>query len=255
MMAALFGPMLKDWRVRRRMSQVALAEDAEVSARHLSFLENGKARPSRDMVLVLGSALDLPLRDRNMLLQSAGFSAAYPDDPLDASQMAFVRKALDQVLKRMEPNAVALLDRHWNLLQRNRPLDLVLGWLWSPSPVPARVNVMRDAFDPQAMRPYVANLDVIGPALLDVLHREARVDAGSRQLLDEIEAFPDLPRRTGTSVSFPVIPLTFSKDGVTLSVFSTIAVLGTPTDAGLDNLRIETYFPADEATERFIASL
>jgi transcriptional regulator with XRE-family HTH domain len=250
-----FGDILKEWRVRRRLSQAALAHDAEVSARHLSFLETGKARPSREMVLVLASALELPLRERNALLSSAGFAAAYREEPLDDRQLAFVRRALDQVLTRMEPNAVALLDRHWNLVQGNRTLHLVLSWLWSPRPVPARVNVMRDAFDPDALRPYVANLAVIGPALVEVLQREARLDEGSRRLLAEVLAFPPVPRRGAASASFPVVPLTFAKDGVTLSVFSTIAVLGTATDAGLDNLRIETYFPADEATERFVASL
>jgi transcriptional regulator with XRE-family HTH domain len=250
-----FAELLKEWRVRRRLSQAALATDAEVSARHLSFLETGKARPSREMVLVLASALELPLRERNTLLTSAGFAAAYREEPLDDGQLAFVRRALDQVLTRMEPNAVALLDRHWNLVQANRTLQRVLGWLWAPRPVPAHVNVMRDAFDPAGIRPYVANLDVIGPALIEVLQREARVDEGSRRLLDQVLAFPAVTRRTSASVSFPVIPLAFAKDGVTLSVFSTIAVLGTATDAGLDNLRIETYFPADEATERFVALL
>jgi transcriptional regulator with XRE-family HTH domain len=248
-----FGDLLRRLRGNRGLSQSSLAVAAEISARHLSFLENGRSRPSREMVLVLGNALDLSLRDRNLLLRTAGFAAVYREEGLDAPSMAAVRRSLAFVLERMAPNGVVILDRQWNAIDMNTPMRTVLTWLLGG--VPARLNVMSACFDPRLVRPFIQNLDQLGPVMLDRLHREAMTDERSRALLDEVLTFPALPRHIAVMPTTPVIPFELVKDGVRLSLFSTIAVLSTAADATADDLRIETYFPADDATERFVAAL
>lgn len=250
-----FSELLRRFRGQRRLSQAALAADAEVSPRHLSFLENGKARPSRDMVLVLASALELPLRDRNALLGAAGYAPAYREAPPDAPRLAAVRRAFSWVMTRMEPNGVALLDRQWNVLDMNAPLRAVMTFLLD-GPPPPRLNLMRAPFDPALFRPYVANLDALGPLLLERLRREATTDHRSAALLDEVLALPPLPRRGAAPIpDVPVLPLVLQKGPIRLSTFSTIAAIGTALDPNIDDLRLETYFPADDATEAFVRSL
>lgn len=249
-----FGELLRGFRTGRRLSQASLAEDAEVSTRHLSFLETGRAQPSREMVLVLGSALDLPLRERNLLLRAAGFAAAYADEGLDSARMAAVRRSLSFLLDRMAPNGVAIVDRHWNLIDVNTPMKAVLAWLLAPRPVPERLNLVRATFDPSGYRPYIANFDQIAPGFVIALERAALTDPVARDLLDEVRSFGPVPRRP-VLADGPLIPLVVTKDGVTLSFFSTIAVLSTALDVTLDDLRIESYFPADEATSQMLAHL
>jgi transcriptional regulator with XRE-family HTH domain len=252
---ASFPELLRRFRGARRVSQAALAADAEVSPRHLSFLETGKAKPSREMVLVLGSALDLPLRDRNLLLQAAGFAPAYRHEPLDAPAMAAVRRSFATVMERMAPNGVVLLDRQWNVIDMNAPMRAVWTFLLD-GPPPERLNVMRACFDPAQLRPYVANFDVLGPLFLERVRREAMTDERSEALLREMLAFPPLEKRGPVRLpDGPVVPLVLQKGPIRLSTFSTIAVLGTAIDPTVDDLRIETYFAADDETDAFVRRL
>ncbi|MCA9705092.1 MAG: helix-turn-helix transcriptional regulator [Myxococcales bacterium] len=252
------GPLLRRWRSTRGMSQLALAQQAEVSTRHISCVENGKAQPSREMVLVLASALDVPLRERNALLVAAGFAPVYRESEIAEPQMAHVRRALDFILERQEPYPALVLDRSWNLRLANRgtqrllaamPVDLAaLG--------PLASNALHLLFHPAGLCRYVVNWDEVARVVLARLLHEAQHDALGlplRPLVHALMRYPGVPQRctepSPADASQVLIPIHVRHDGVELRLFTTLTTLGTPIDITAQELRIECYYPADDATE------
>ncbi len=243
------GEHLREWRQRRHLSQLDLAVDAEISARHLSFVETGRSAPSRDMVLKLAERLDVPLRERNVLLVAAGFAPAFPQRALDDPALKAAREAINLVLKAHEPNPALAYDRHWNLVSANRMVAPLLEG------IPQRLlgqpfNILRLAFHPEALAPRTVNLAEWCGHLLERLHRqcEATADPELIKLYSELKAFP-IPARSGPLPPDNVaIPFKLRHDGEVLSFFSTTMVFGTPVDITLSELALETFFPADNLT-------
>jgi transcriptional regulator with XRE-family HTH domain len=252
------GQLLQHWRRARHLSQLALANEAEVSARHICFLETGRARPSRDMVVLLASVLEVPLRERNTLLLAAGFAPVYGESSLDAPEVGPVRAALDAILRQQEPFPAVVMNRRWDIVRGNgaatRFFSLLLGPGGGGGGAPA--NVLRLMFDPTGLRPHVANWDAVAEALVQRVHREAvggvKDDATAR-LLAEVLAYPGVPARLRRpdlqAPLVPVVAVHFRKDGRAFNFFSTVTTLGTPQDITLQELRIECFFPADQETE------
>lgn len=248
---APIGDLLRDWRGRRRMSQLDLALEAGVSARHLSFLETGRSKPSREMVLRLCEELEVPLRDRNRLLLAAGFAPAYDERPLEAPEMEPVRRAVAQVLTGHEPFPAAVVDRWWNLVAANRNVSLFLEGVAAHLLEPP-ANVLRVSLHPEGMAPRIVNLAEWRGHLLDRLRREVAATADGRlsELLAEVEAYPP-PR--GTAPPRPphgaiAVPLVLRHREQELAFFSTVATFGTAVDVTVAELSIEAFFPADAAT-------
>lgn len=250
------GALLKHWRGVRSMSQLDLAIRAGVSAKHLSFVESGRARASRDMLHLLADALDIPLRERNALLSAGGFAQAYRESPLDAADLEPIRRMLGLMLERLEPYPCTVIDRHWNVVMSNEGAVRLLASLLPPEEIAALspLNAARLLFRP-AMRASVVNWDAAAGAFIQRLHREALTgDEASRALVDELLSAPAVPR--GFRVvdldrpALPVLPLELARGDERLRLFTTITTLGTPLDVTVQELRIETYFPADDATDR-----
>jgi len=245
------GDHLREWRQRRHLSQLDLAGDAEISARHLSFVETGRAAPSREMVLKLAERLEVPLRERNVLLVAAGFAPAFPQRSLDDPALKAARTAIDLVLKAHEPNPALAYDRLWNLVTANRMVAPLLEG------VPARLlgqplNILRLAFHPEALAPRTVNLAEWSSHLLERLHRqcEATADPELLKLYHEIKAYP-MPARSGPlSPDNVAIPFKLRLNGEVLSFISTTMIFGTPVDVTLSELALETFFPADDLTAR-----
>jgi transcriptional regulator with XRE-family HTH domain len=257
--APTVGALLQRWRKARQLSQLALSERAQVSSRHLCFVETGRAKPSREMVMLLASALDVPLRERNALLLAAGFAPTFDESPLDAPALSAVRRALDAILRQNEPFPAVLLDRHWDLVGSNAAATRFFGHLLGRGERPPGANLVRLMFDPKGLRPYVENWNAVAVGLLHRIRREAVCgvcDEKTTKLLEDVAASPDvraLLRDVDVArPSIPVIPVTFAKGprAPKLSFFSTVTTLGTPQDVTLQEVRIECFFPADEATER-----
>jgi transcriptional regulator with XRE-family HTH domain len=243
------GDHLREWRQRRHLSQLDLAGDAEISARHLSFVETGRAAPSRDMVLRLAERLDVPLRERNVLLVAAGFAPAFPQRALDDPALKSARQAIDLVLKAHEPNPALAVDRHWNLVSANRMVLPLLEGI-APRLLGQPFNVLRLSFHPEALAPRTVNLGEWCAHLLERLHRqcEATADPELIKLYHELKAYP-IPARsapiTGDNVA---IPFRMRLDGDVLSFISTTMIFGTPVDITLSEIALETFFPADDFT-------
>ncbi len=258
-----FGVTLRGYRTQRGMSQERLAHDAEISPRHLSCLETGKAAPSRTMVLVLGSALDLSLRERNSLLEAAGFVAAYRDEPLDAPEAASLRRAVDLVLQGMEPNGAVAVDRSWNVLQMNGGAARLLALFVDIANAPPAVmqNLVVATLHPAGLRPAIVNFDEVAAFTIERSRREIQRERGDaarmEKMLASLEAIPDLPAaRVGTAAHHgPFLTVHLRRNGIEASIFSTVATIGTPIDATAEEITIETFFPADEATGRLFRSL
>lgn len=239
------------------MSQLALAHHAQVSPRHLSFIESGRSSPSREMVITLAGALRVPLRERNDLLLAAGYAPVYRESDLAGPAMTQVRAALERALAHHEPYPAVVMDRHWNLTQANPSAEAMFGHLRGSPPATAGANVIRLMFDPRELRPHVANWEQVAPALIQRVHREAVggvPDAVTRALLAEVLSGPGLPAGWRepdlTTALLPIIPVTFAKDGLTVSYFSMITTVGTPQDVTAQELRVESFYPADPGTER-----
>jgi transcriptional regulator with XRE-family HTH domain len=243
------GDHLREWRQRRHLSQLDLAGDAEISARHLSFVETGRAAPSREMVLKLAERLDVPLRERNVLLVAAGYAPAFPQRTLDDPALKAARQAIDLVLKAHEPNPALAVDRHWNLVSANRMVAPLLEG------VPQRLlgqpfNVLRLSFHPEGLAPRTVNLAEWCAHLLERLHRqcEATADPELLKLYEDLKAFPIPARRAPLPTDNVAIPFKMRHEGDVLSFFSTTMVFGTPVDITLSELALETFFPADDFT-------
>jgi transcriptional regulator with XRE-family HTH domain len=257
------GTLLKQWRERRRMSQLGLSGAAGLSARHLSFVETGRAQPSRELVLALSRTLEVPLRARNELLTAAGFAPVYRETTFDAPELAQVRRAVDFMLHQQEPYPAIVLDRHWNILLANAAMGRVVGLFLSPAEAAAAgaPNVMRLTYHPEGLRSWIVNWEETASAYVQWLHRDLlrTGDARTRQLLDELLAYPGVPRKWLAldidASTEPFLAMVFRKDNVKLSFFTTMATLGTPYDVTLHELRIESFFPADDATDRALRRL
>ncbi len=243
------GDHLREWRQRRHLSQLDLAGDAEISARHLSFVETGRAAPSRDMVLKLAERLEVPLRERNVLLVAAGFAPAFPQRSLDDPALKSARAAIDLVLGAHEPNPALAYDRHWNLVSANRMVMPLLEG------IPARLlsqpfNILRLALHPEALAPRTVNLAEWSSHLLERLHRqcEATADPELIKLYQELKAYPIPARSAPLSADDVAIPFKMRLNGDVLSFISTTMIFGTPVDITLSELALETFFPADDLT-------
>ncbi len=250
------GELLRYWRDLRGLSQLGLALDTGVSQKHVSFVESGRSRPSSQMVVDLAQALDVPLRERNVMLLAAGHAPRYAEAPLEAPAMARLTGALRRMLRANEPFPAMVLDRHWNVVLANDAAPRFFGCFTDLADRPAPRNLLRLVFDPAGLRPFVVDWPATSRMLLARVHREAlghAVDPGTRTLLDELGRYPevDLRRRTPEiDAASPLIPLTFAKDGVTLSYFSLITTVGTPQSVTAEELRLECMIPADDETER-----
>jgi transcriptional regulator with XRE-family HTH domain len=245
------GEHLREWRQRRHLSQLDLASDAEISARHLSFVETGRSAPSREMVLKLAERLDVPLRERNVLLVAAGFAPAFPQRALDDPALQSAREAINLVLKAHEPNPALAYDRHWNLVAANRMLAPLLEGIPAKLLSPP-LNILRLAFHPEGLAPRTVNLGEWAAHLLERLHRqcEATADPELIKLYHDLRSYP-LPARSGPVMPDSVaISYKLRHNGDVLSFISTTMVFGTPVDVTLSELALETFFPADELTAR-----
>ena len=246
------GELLREWREQRRLSQFRLAALAEISTRHLSFIENGRSKPSREMVQLLAEHLELPLRERNQLLLAAGFAPVYSQTSMDASEMSPIRGALRQLLNSHEPYPAVVIDRDWNLVDANGSLSVFTD-LAAPELLEPPINVMRLALHPKGMAPRIVNLTEWRTHLLTRLRRRVALtgDARLTELYDELSVYPcdlfdtvDDPR-PATDI---VVPLRLRLDDGELQFFCTVATFGTPTDITVAELAIESFSPADERT-------
>jgi transcriptional regulator with XRE-family HTH domain len=256
-----FGVRLSEWRTRRRESQLDLAIAADISQRHLSFVESGRTLPSRDMVVRLCDALDIPLRARNELLSSAGYAALYPERSLDILEMAGVRDALDRIVGYHEPYPAFVVDRQWRVVLSNGSASRLVSACLDEAMLQSlsqdgALNFMRMMFEPLQMRPRIRNWQSVAPRLLARLRSEARGDpqSPSAALLKELAplAGADRPIEAPDSVELPIVPLELDVEGTTLRLFNTITTFGTPQDVGLQELRIEMSYPMDSATRIFL---
>lgn len=248
------GPLLRSWRQRRQRSQLQLAGDARISTRHLSFVETGRAMPSRELLLHLCVVLDLPLRERNRLLLAGGFAPAYAERALDSDALAAARTALERVLRAHEPFPALVVDRHWNLLLHNRPAEALLG-LVDPALRQGRINMLRLSLHPQGFAPAIINLAQWRGYILKRLAQIvlASGDPLLRQLQQELAALPPLPGELEQADSpsqadeFAVL-LRLRTPAGDIALLSTLTVFGAPADVTLSELALEAFFPADEVS-------
>jgi transcriptional regulator with XRE-family HTH domain len=255
---ATFADRLRWWRERRGLSQMALAMAADVSQRHLSFLEVGRTAPSRDMVLRLAAALDLPLRQQNVLLLAAGFAPVWRESALAAPELAVVNRALDFMLEQQEPYPAFVVDRRWNLLRLNKGGRRLVGFLTDTpaaqlDPAPP-INLADALVAPDALRPLIVNWREVARYFLRGVQADALADgsAETAALLARLLAYPDAPRLADApaieEAQGPVLAIHFAKGATSLRLFTTLATLGTPQDVTAQEIRIECFFPADAAS-------
>ena len=246
------GALLRQWRDTRGRSQLDLAMDMGVSQRHISFIESGRSSPSRALLLGVANALDVPLRDRNALLLAAGYAPMYAEPAWDAAEMRVVHRALERMLKQHEPYPALVMDRHWNVLMTNEAAPKFFGQFVDLARHPKPRNLLRLMFDPQGLRPHVANWDAVAASLFQRMHREAVggvLDEAMRALVDELLAMPGVDvawRDAEVSSGSPVVPIEFSREGRSSSWFSMVSTVGTPQMVSAQELRVECMFPVDD---------
>jgi transcriptional regulator with XRE-family HTH domain len=261
MSARSVGAHIREWRRRRHLSQLDCALDADISQRHLSFIESGRAAPSRDMVLHLAEALNVPLRERNALLLAAGFAPQYQARALDAPALRPARTAVDLILKGHEPLPALAVDRHWTLVAANAGVQPLLSYVSDAALLKPPVNVLRLTLHPGGLAPHIANLSEWRRHLLERLKRQITITADPclPLLLDElsnysvpiVDQFPTEPR----DFADIIVPLEFNTAAGRLSFLSTTSVFGTPVDITLSELVLECLFPADDATSAALRTL
>ncbi len=256
------GDLLREWRQRRRMSQLDLASEADISTKHLSFLETVRAQPSREMVLHLAEQLEVPLRERNRILVAAGFAPVFPQRALEDPALQAARKAVDLVLAGHEPYPALAVDRHWTLVAANAAVGRLMAGA-SPALLQPPVNVLRLSLHPEGLAPRIVNLAEWRAHLLARLHRQVEVsaDAVLAELAAELAGYP-APRAPhvarsagGRDYAGVVVPFQLATDGGVLSFVSTTTVFGTPLDITLSELALESFFPADAATGEVLRRL
>ncbi len=256
------GPLLREWRKLRRRTQLDLALDAGISARHLSFVETGRSRPSPEMVLLLSEQLEVPLRERNQLLLAAGHAPAIPEHSIEDPELAPVREALDLILAAQEPYPAVVVDRGWNLVAANSAMTALASWV-DPVLLAPPVNVMRVGLHPRGLARWTINLSEVRAYFLGRLARQVAItgDANLAALLEEVAGYPTGehdPEPAGETEARNIItPLMRmrSPDGDELSLFATVATFGTATEVTTSELSIELTFPADTATAEALRKL
>ncbi|GAN78222.1 transcriptional regulator XRE [Acidisphaera rubrifaciens HS-AP3] len=259
--AAPVGALLRAWRQRRRRSQLDLALDAEVSARHLSFVESGRARPSREMVLRLAETLDVPLRERNALLLAAGFAPVHAEQPLDGPGMRAARGIVERILRAHGANPALAVDRHWHMVAANEAVPPLLAGVADAALLRPPVNVLRLSLHPGGLAPRIANLPDWRAHVLDRLRRqaEASADPALAALLAELVALGSAGEAAGRGPFQPgdgiAVPLELDTAAGRLSLISTTTVFGMPTEVTVSELAIEAFYPVDEASERRLRQL
>jgi transcriptional regulator with XRE-family HTH domain len=257
-MAETFGTQLRSWRLARRVSQEQLAARAGVSARHLSFVENGRSQPSREVVLALAGALDVPLRERNALLTAAGFAAAYRASALDSDELVYLRRAIDHVLAQQEPYGAVVVDGHWNILRLNRGAARLFQH-FAPATTEgaaAARNLVLGTIHPEALAPYLVNWTDVASHLIARLHREIAARPGDddlARLLARVLALPNVPPEwrapaPGRAMA-PFVTVHLRSPSLEVRLFTMLTSIGTPLDVTAEEIHIESYFPADAATE------
>jgi transcriptional regulator with XRE-family HTH domain len=255
-----FGEHLRHWRQHRRLSQLDLADEADISTRHLSFMETGRSVPSREMVLRLTERLDVPLRERNALLVAAGYAPMYRERKLDDPALAAARQAVELILKSHEPYPALAMDRHWNLVSYNRLVPVLMAGA-DPALLQAPVNVLRLSLHPQGLAPQIANIAQWRTHLFERLRQQvaATADPVLAALLEELRSYP-MPEGAGQphlEGEHPgvVMPFQFRTAHGLLSFISTTTIFGTPVDVTLQELALETFFPADEFTREVLQQI
>jgi len=256
--ASPVGRLLKQWRGRRGFSQLDLAVAAETTQRHLSFVESGRAAASREMILRLAATLDLPLRQQNALLFAAGYAPVWRERDLSAPELTMVDRALRYMLAQHEPFPAFVVDRRWNLLRANIGAGRLVEFLTGPSAASATpadpINLAVSLMSPDGLRPFISNWSEVALYFLRGVQADALADGTTEtaDLLERLLAFPGAPGPSEVLVpeetQAPVLPIHFTHGGTSLRLFTTIATLGTPQDVTVQEIRIECFFPADDAT-------
>jgi transcriptional regulator with XRE-family HTH domain len=252
-----FGDLLRKWRRVRGKSQLDLAGDARTTGRYVSFVENGRSQPSRQMVIRLARALDVPLRERNVLLLAAGYAPLYGAGQLEGPELDRVRMALGSMLSKHEPFPAVVMDRAWNVLQANNGARRLFGELLAPEPLPEPANVLDLVIQPGRVRDAVLNWDAVVPELLDRCRREAIggvIDPATAERLEGFRSRPDVARLVDDAAvpksTLPLIEVVFAFGSGRLSFFSVVSTIGTPIDITAQELRVEAFFPSDAATHQ-----
>jgi transcriptional regulator with XRE-family HTH domain len=255
--ASQFGPLLREWRHRRHITQLDLALSGNLSSRHLSFLETGRAQPSREMVLNLAERLEVPLRERNILLTAAGFAPSFPERKLDDPALDAARQAVELVIQGHAPYPALVVDRHWTMVAANDAIAPLLTGV-DPDLLRPPVNVLRVALHPAGLAPRTVNLIEWRTHLLERLRRqvEATADPVLLALLEELRGYPvpSFPRarRPARDYGGVVLPFELATEAGVLAFLSTITVFGTPIDITLSELALECFYPADPATAEIL---
>lgn len=263
--ASNFQAICRQWRHTRKLSQLELALAADVSQRHVSWLETGRSKPSRDMVMRLSEAMDIPLRERNLLFQAAGYASNYQESELDEPAMRPVREALQHVLNHHQPLPAVVVDRFWNVKMKNAAAEMLLSLAEGIDVIMEEVsrggdiNLALLTLHPQGLRQYMTNWDQAAPAFLRRLHNEA-LASGDTQMQKQFAEMAELAGGTQTSAEtpthlLPVLPLELRLGDACLSLFSIISTFGTPQDITTDELRIEAFYATDDATAAFFEGM
>lgn len=256
--AAQLGGLLRHWRDTRGRSQIELSLDSGISQKHISQVESGRSVPSRQILMDLAQALDVPLRERNTLLLAAGYAPVYAEGAWDSAQMQSINRALRRMLHQHEPYPALVMDRYWTVLMTNESAPAFFSRFIDMSVRPTPRNMLHLIFDPQAMRPFVVDWPCVAKSLMQRVYRESVgrvVDESTRELVKALLAYPDVkPEWQGpvdaSASALPFIPLSFVKHDKVLNYFSMVSTVGTPVTVAAQELRVECMFPADEATEK-----
>jgi transcriptional regulator with XRE-family HTH domain len=259
--ATSVGELLRAWRAKRRLSQLEVGLTAGVSARHLSFIETGRARASAELLVALADVLDMPLRERNALLLAGGFAPRYPEHALDAPGMAAMQRAITRVLDAHDPYPGVALDRHWNIVVANATASRLVAAL-PPELLAPQPNIFRLGLHPRGMAAFTANFEAWGRYMLRELQRlaDSAIDPGASALLDEVRAYPNVQALLArpappASPDELLVPCVLDLHGQRLSLFTTLATFGSPRDVTLAELTVELFYPADAATEAALRAM
>ncbi|MDX8348093.1 helix-turn-helix transcriptional regulator [Cognatiyoonia sp. IB215446] len=252
-----FGEVLRSWRRARRLSQADLAHAIETPPRHVSFLETGRSKPSRDMVTRLAAAMDVPLRDRNLMLRTAGFADLYQAGELSSGEMQMLKDAVSRMMRAHDPFPSFVIDRYWHVRDANASARQMLSLIAASFPfddIHSSLNMLDITFSPEGFRPFITNWDDYARQSLQRIHREALSPVDLRAALDRVARYPDLPGDWwALDVQYtlsPVFPIQMLNGEREMNFFSVLAVIGSPTGSLAQELRVETLFPADDATEQ-----
>ncbi|MCW3062177.1 MAG: transcriptional regulator [Capsulimonas sp.] len=251
------GVLMRHWRDMRGKSQFDLSLDTDVSQRHISFIESGRSIPSRQTLMDIAQAMDIPLRDRNTLLLAAGYAPLYPEGAWNALEMHSVTKALERMLRQHEPFPAVVLDRHWNVLLTNEAAPRFFNCFIDLSARKTPRNMLHLLFDPEGMRPFIANWEDVAKGLFERVYRESVgrvIDEKTKELLAALLEYPDVKTEWKVPAilsTIPVTPLSFVKDGQVLNYFSMVTTVGIPQTIAAQELRIDSIFPLDDATEMY----